>query len=111
MKEKILGIILCMLMMTMIPIAAGTISTTDGSPRQNKIGWTTVQGIIFGLRDINGGALIGFRCLLVHYVGQGIGQRVTGWRFGGQPMVIPGSFRGALMPHMILGWSPGVLEF
>jgi len=109
MKNKIIGIVICMLVMTMIPVAAG--ATTNQNPQTGKIGWTTLQGFIFGLKEINGGALIGFRCLLVHYVGQGLGQRVTGFRYGGQMMVIPNSFRGALMPHMIMGWCFGVLEF
>ena len=109
MKNKIIGIFMCILLMTIIPVAAGV--TTSQNPQPSKIGWTTLQGFIFGLREVNGGALIGFRCLFVHYVGQGIGQRVTGFRFGGQLMIIPGDFRGALMPHLIMGWCPGVLEF
>ena len=107
--KKILGIFICMLVMTMIPVAAG--ATTNQNAQPSKIGWTTVQGIIMGVHEVNGGALIEFRCLFVHYVGQGLGQRTTGFRFGGQMMVIPGSFKGALMPHVIMGWCPGVLEF
>jgi hypothetical protein len=107
--KKILGIFICMLVMTMIPVAAG--ATTNQNAQPSKIGWTTVQGFIFGLHEVNGGALIEFRCLFVHYIGQGLGQRTTGFRYGGQMMVIPGSFKGALMPHVIMGWCPGVLEF
>jgi hypothetical protein len=109
MRKKILGIVMCTLVLTMIPVAAGM--TIDNDPQPSKIGWTTMQGFIFRLREINGGALIGFRCLFVHYVGQGLGQRVTGIRYGGQEMVIPKSFRGILMPHIIMGWCFGVLEF
>jgi len=93
----------------MIPVAAGATANTEPQPTQ--IGWTTLQGFIFGLKEINGGALLEFRCLFVHYIGQGLGQRTTGFRYGGQMMTIPGSFRGALMPHIIMGWCPGVLEF
>jgi hypothetical protein len=109
MKKKIIGIGLCMLLLAMIPVTAGM--TIQEEPQPSKIGWTTLQGFVFGVREVNGGALIVFRCLLVHYVGQGIGQRVTGFRYGGQMMVIPGTFRGAIMPHIIMGWCPGVLEF
>lgn len=109
--KKILGIFMCMLVMTMIPVAAGANTEPKNDPEASKIGWTTLQGIIFGMHEINGGALIEFRCIFVHYVGQGIGQRTTGFRYGGQIMVIPGAFKGALMPHMIMGWCPGVLEF
>jgi len=107
--KKILGIFMCMLVMTMIPVAAGATTNQDKEP--SAIGWTTLQGIIFGVRQINGGALYEFRCLFVHYVGQSIAARVTGFRYGGQMMVIPGTFRGALMPHIIMGYCPGVMEF
>jgi hypothetical protein len=93
-----------MLVMTMTPVAAGATVTEDSEP--TAIGWTTVQGFIFNLREINNGALLEFRCIFVHYVGQGLGQRTTGFRYAGQMMVIPGEFRGALMPHMIMGYAP-----
>ncbi|MFH1013338.1 MAG: hypothetical protein V1769_02375 [Thermoplasmatota archaeon] len=108
--KKILGIFVCMLVMSMIPVAAG--ATVNQDPKTSDIGWTTIQGITLTRpREINGGALISFNCLFVHYVGQGIGQRTTGFRYFGQEMTIPGTFRGVLMPHMIMGICPGVLEF
>jgi hypothetical protein len=108
--KKILGIFICMLVLTMIPVAAG--ATTTPNPQPSKIGWTTFQGILLTKpKFINGGALITFTCILVHYVCQGIGQRTTGIRYMGQEMVIPGDFNGVIMNHMILGWCPGVLEF
>ncbi|HWR64226.1 MAG TPA: hypothetical protein VN365_07490 [Candidatus Thermoplasmatota archaeon] len=109
MKHKIIGICLCLLLLAMIPIAAGlTTKNTD----TGKIGWTTLQGITLTQpRQVNGGALISFRCLFVHYVGQGLGQRTTGIRYGGQEMVIPANFNGILMNHIIVGWCIGVLEF
>ena len=108
--KKILGIFICMLVMTMIPVAAG--ATTNDNPETGKIGWTTIQGITLTQpKQINGGALISFKCLFVHYASQGIGQRVTGIRYGGQEMVIPANFNGILMNHMIMGWCIGALEF
>jgi hypothetical protein len=109
MRKKIIGIGLCLLLLTMIPVAAG-INTND--TESGKIGWTTLQGFLLTQpRLVNGGALIAFRCLFVHYVGQGLGQRVTGIRYGGQEMVIPANFNGILMNHVIMGWCIGVLEF
>jgi len=93
----------------MIPVGAGM--TVHHQTPSTQIGWTTLQGFIFGLDEINNGAIIQFKCVFVHYVGQGVGQRITGFRYGGQSMAIPGSFRGLLLPHMIMGWCPGVLEF
>ena len=109
MKKKIIGSIICMLVMTTIPVAAGTIGNDNTQTEQ--LGWTTLQGFIFGLHEVNNGAIIEFKCIFVHYVGQGLGQRTTGFRFGGQMMAIPGAFKGVLMPHMIMGYCPGVLEF
>jgi hypothetical protein len=108
--KKILGIFICMLVMTMIPVAAG--ATTNNNSETGKIGWTTIQGFTLTQpKQINGGALISFKCLFVHYASQGIGQRVTGIRYGGQEMVIPANFNGLLMNHMIMGWCIGALEF
>ena len=107
MKNKILGILICMLVMSMVPVAAGA---AVNQPQTSDIGLTTIQGFIFGLKEINGGNIIEFRCLFVHYVCTGLSQRVTGFRYGGEMMVIPGSYRGVLMPHMIMGWCPGQLE-
>lgn len=107
--KKILGIFICMLVLTMIPASAG--ATIEPEPETNNIGWTTIQGILLTKpQHINGGALISFRCVFVHYVAQGVAQRTTGFRYGGQLMVIPGNFNGILMNHMILGYCIGQLE-
>lgn len=109
MKKKLLGIGISLLFLAMIPMAAG-VTTNDTEP--GKIGWTTLQGFTLTQpRLVNGGALIAFRCLFVHYVAQGLGQRVTGIRYGGQEMVIPANFNGILMNHIIMGWCIGALEF
>lgn len=101
---------MCMLVMTMIPVAAG--ATIEQETQTSDVGITTLQGFIFGMKRINGGAMIEFRCLFVHYIATSIwGERVSGFRFGGQMMVIGGDFKGVLMPHMIMGWVPGALEF
>ena len=98
-----------MLFLAMIPVAAGA---TTNNTETGKIGWTTLQGFTLTQpRLVNEGALISFRCLFVHYVGQGLGQRVTGIQYGGQEMVIPTNFNGILMNHIILRWCMGILEF
>lgn len=110
-RKKIIGIFVCMLLLTMIPVAAG-INGQEEAPEPGKIGWTTLQGFLLTQpKSVNGGALIMFRCLFVHYVAQGLGQRVTGFRYAGQIMVIPGTFHGLMANHIIMGWCPGALEF
>lgn len=111
MKNNLLRVCLCMLILVLVPITAGATAEPPKDPKTSDIGWTTIQGIIFGVHEVNGGALLEFRCIFVHYVGQGILERTTGFRYGGQMMVIPGAFQGLLLPHMILGYCPDVLEF
>jgi len=106
--KKILGIFICMLVLTMIPVTAG--ATTQPEPETTDIGWTTIQGIIGRPKEVNGGALIEFKCIFVHYVAQGLGQRITGFRYNLRTMVIPNTFRGVLMPGMIMGFCIGQLE-
>jgi hypothetical protein len=108
MKKKIIGCFICLQLLILIPIAAGT--TIQQENHTTQMGWTTLQGIIYGLHEINNGAVIEFKCLFVHYVEQGLGERITGFRYGTQMMAIPGSFRGLLLPHIIVGWCPGALE-
>lgn len=109
MKNKIIGIFMSMLIMVMITGTAGATIREDS--QASPIGWTTIQGFITKAHKINGGALIEFDCLFVHYVCQGLGQRVSGFRSGGRTMAIPAIFKGVLMPHIIIGWCVGVLEF
>lgn len=106
--KKILGIFICMLVLTMIPVTAG--ATTQPEPETTDIGWTTIQGIIVRPQQVNGGALVEFKCVFVHYVAQGLGQRVTGFRYGLQKMVIPSTFYGVMMPGVIMGYCIGQLE-
>lgn len=98
-----------MLIMTMIPIAAGV--NVNENPQPSKFGLVTIQGFIFRVKEIKGGLQIGFRCLFVHYKTTSIlGERVRGFRFAGQTMVIPGNFKGILMPHIIMGLAFGIFE-
>ena len=109
MKNKIICIFMIVLIMIMIPVVAGATVHKDTQP--SKIGWTTIQGFISKAHKINGGALIEFECLFVHYACQGLGQRVTGFRSGWKTMAIPAIFKGILTSHIIIGYCVGVLEF
>jgi hypothetical protein len=106
--KKILGIFICMLVMTMIPVAAGATTTTK-NPEQSKIGWTFVQGIITQPQFRNGGALMEFRCIFVHYTAVGIGQSQSGFMYMMQSMIVPGDFRGIIGNHFIIARFLGTL--
>ena len=64
MNKKIVGIILCTLMLAAIPVAAGTSSDTD-TEKTGIFGKTYVRGFILGSRTE--GIVTSFFALLVHY--------------------------------------------
>jgi hypothetical protein len=105
--KKILGIFICMLVRTMIPVAAG--ATVDQTPQQNKLGWTFVQGIITQPVYENGGALMSFRCIFVHYSTKGIGAHESGILHMMQRLIVPGDFHGIIGNHFIIARFPGTL--
>jgi hypothetical protein len=107
--KKILGIFICMLVMTMIPVAAGATADTSKNPEQSKLGWTFVQGIITQPVFENGGALMSFRCIFVHYSTKGIGQHQSGVLHMGQRLIVPGDFHGIIGNNFIIARFPGTL--
>jgi hypothetical protein len=104
--KKILGIFICMLVMTMIPVAAGTNIET---PQPSKLGTTFVQGIITQPKIENNGALMSFRCIFVHYNTIGVTQGQTGFLWGWQRLVLPGDFHGIIGNHFIAARFPGYM--
>jgi hypothetical protein len=107
--KKILGIFICMLVMTMIPVAAGATTDTSKTPQQSKIGMTFVSGIITQPIKENNGALMSFRCILVHYNTIGVAQAQTGFLWGWQRLTVPGDFHGTIGNHFIAARFPGLL--
>jgi len=107
--KKILGIFICMLVMTMIPVAAGATADTSNNPEQNKIGFTYVVGIITQPMRENNGALMSFRCIFVNYRTVGITQAQTGFLWGWQRLVVDSNFHGIIGNHVIAARFPGLL--
>jgi hypothetical protein len=105
--KKILGILICMLVMTMIPVAAG--ANTNPTPQPSKIGWTFVQGIITQPQFENGGALMSFRCIFLHYSCHGVGQHQSGILHMMQRLIVPGDFHGIIGNNFIIARFPGTL--
>jgi len=76
-KRKIIGILVCMLMLATIPLAAGmTVDDAPDDPEPTAIGRTIVRGIVFNYR--NSGFGNAFLALRVHYIEITGTQRTSG---------------------------------
>ncbi|MFH1101079.1 MAG: hypothetical protein V1726_03480 [Methanobacteriota archaeon] len=107
MNKKIVGVMLCLLMLVAIPVAAGVQSTTSPDESDGLFTRTVVRGVILGSRT--DGRTTTFFALAVHYTtykligepetGMIILKRVT---FNGNfighlgKFTISGNFRGAI---------------
>ena len=66
-KRKVIGILVCMLMLTTIPLAAGmTADSEPDDPETTDIGRTIVRGFVFNYRPTGFGHQ--FFALRVHYI-------------------------------------------
>jgi len=76
-KRKIIGIFMCVLMLGIIPVAAGL--TTDiepDDPEQTAVGRTIIRGFVFNYR--NSGFGNAFFAIRIHYVEITGTQRTSG---------------------------------
>jgi len=100
--KKILGIFICMLVMTMIPVAAGATTDTNKNPETSEVGWTFVQGIITQPYSTNNGKEMAFRCIFVHYSTMGFGDHHSGIMFNGDVVSVPNNYHGIIGNHFII---------
>jgi hypothetical protein len=65
MKKKILSLMFCMLMITAIPLAAGTAVDSSDDENDALLGWTILRGFVFNVKKV--GNDLHFRAIRLHY--------------------------------------------
>ncbi len=76
-KRKIIGIFICMLMLTTIPLAAGmTVDNEPDDPETTAIGRTIIRGFVFNYKPSGFGHK--FLALRIHYTEITGTQRTSG---------------------------------
>ena len=100
MNKKILGIILCVIMLMAIPVAAGMQSTTSDK-NDGIFGRTTVRGVILGSQSE--GRSSSFFALFVHYTSYSLlGGEQSGYIIM-KRVSFPGKFMGYMGKFYIAG--------
>ena len=108
MKRKVLGILVCMMMLALIPVAAGL--TTELEPQTTGVlDKTTVRGIVLFPRLSFGGKNIVFFALRLHYRTVGVAESQTGI-IRCQRVSIPNDLNGFMGNFYIFGTFRGNVE-
>ena len=76
MKKKIIGLLVCMLMLTTIPLAAG-ITETENDPEQTSIGRVFLKGLLF--RKLRTGNTNHAMAIRLFYIQITPTERTVGW--------------------------------
>lgn len=106
MKKKVIGILVCMMLLGMIPIAAGLnsevtfsepIFDTTPIPEGKK---TFVFGVVTKPRLVLLGQFVTFRCLRVRYFLRGEGRTVSVRNL--QRLTFQNDYRGIVTNHFVL---------
>ena len=108
--KKILAVLMCTLLMTLIPVAAGAIDNQTNDPQTSDMGFTFIRGIITKPKLVDGGHSIEFRCIWVHYTTHGVGERQTGTLHMLQKLTLDNKFTGLIRSHMIFARFNGELD-
>jgi len=105
--KKIMAIFMCMLVMALIPAAAGI--SDKQTPKSTDMGRTYIVGLIFAERSF--GQQIYFRALFVRFWTIGIGERYGGSLHFGEFIHLKSGLAGGhiMYGHIIMGWFRGEL--
>ncbi len=109
MKKKLVGILVCLMMVSMIPVAAGMMNDTETQENSGIFAKTTVRGVVLGLRLADGGNTIKGFALRLHYRQTTLGETKNGvLRLA--PIEIPNNFNGYIGKMFIFGTFRGCLD-
>ena len=76
MKTKIVALMMCMLMITMVPLAAGMTIERENEKDDSLFGWTIIRGFVSNVRQK--GTEITFRAIRLHYFTISGMEKITG---------------------------------
>jgi hypothetical protein len=108
--KKMVAIFMCMLVVALIPVAAGATTKQTQDPETSDIGVTYLRGIITKPQLVNGGNYISFRCIWVHYNTRGIGESQSGFLHLFQKLVVDIDKIGYIGNHFVLARFQGQLD-
>jgi len=109
-SKKIIGLFLCMLMLAMIPLAAGIDIAPDAEEETLQLGSTFMFGIITKPSLRNGGHSIVFRAVWLKYRTRGIGEIQSGTLRLFQKLTLPNDFMGFVGNHFVMARFSGALD-
>lgn len=109
--KKILAIFMCMLLLTLIPLAAGATDKPTNDPQTTDFGYTIIWGFITKPQLTNRGHSITFRCIYIHYISKGFGKKESGLLHMFQKIVVDNQFAGYIGNNYILARFDGQLDF
>lgn len=108
MTHKLVSLSICMLLLALIPLAAGIDITPDAD--KARVGHTTLYGLIMLRRVADGGHAIKFFALRVHYRTVGfLGEHETGVVMF-QQLTIPETFSGFIGKHFVMSSFRGTID-
>ena len=112
--KKILAIFMCMLVIALIPVAAGAATNQTQDPQASGlIRHYSVVGIIAFKHDTNGQHSVTFRCVWVHFNAHDFGAKSTGVLRGLQKLTVDtkSNWHGSIYAHFIMGTFDGSFDF
>lgn len=108
--KKIVALFMCMLMLTLIPVVAGSTDKPTNDPRTTDTGFTIIRGFITKPQLTSGGHSITFRCIYIHYMSKGIGYKEIGTLHMFQKLTVENNFDGYIGNHFIMARISGDLD-
>ena len=107
MKRKLIGILMCTLLLAAIPVAAGmTIPKQEKAQTTGILDFTILRGIVLFKRVTDNGKTLQFFAVRVHYTTFGLSGFKTGV-LKLRPVAVPNSLRGMFARFYIFSMFHG----